>query len=160
MSYVTVFEITHQAFPWFLIVFNLVVVLLGTVLFLLTRNLGPITMVFRFLMLLFFCLCAVLDAYNVHERRHYLQAYENGKYAVVEGPVEDYSWRGRSECFSVRSVRFCRGTGNELDWPIGVTHDGVPVRVAYLHERIPLEASSFPKILRLELGHNSLPANK
>lgn len=160
MSYVTVFEITHQTFPWSLLVFNLVVGLLGTVLFLLTRNLGPITVAFRFLMFLFFSLVAVLDAYNFHERRHYVQAYENGKYAVVEGRVEDYSWRGRSECFRVSGVRFCRGTGNEVDWPIGVTLDGVPVRVAYLHEKIPLESSSFPKILRLEIGRNSLPVDK
>lgn len=155
MSYVTVFEITRQPFPWWIPVLSLIFVLIGTILFLLTRNLGSITKAVRLLMLLFFCLWAVVIVYTFHERSHYVQVYQDGKYAVVEGPVEDYSWRGKSECFSVRGVKFCRGTGNAVDWPIGLTHNGIPVRVAYLQDKIPLEALSFPKILRLEIGHTS-----
>jgi hypothetical protein len=101
-------------------------------------------------MFLFACLWMVLLAYTLLNRRRYVQAYRNGKYGVVEGPVEHYSWKGKTECFSVRGVEFCRGTGNpdQLAWPVGLTREGLPVRIAY-------SEAVHPKILRLDIGRNS-----
>src|SRR5215472_7734433 len=153
MSYVTVFEITHDSslwwWPW---LFGTVIFgLFATILLLLMRDLLFITKVFRSFVFLFLCLWVVLLVYNLRNRKRYVQAYQNGKYEVVEGPIEHYSWKGKTECFTVRGVEFCRGTGNpdQLAWPIGLTTERLPVRVAYC------EIEQFPKILRLEIGRNS-----
>jgi hypothetical protein len=150
MTYVTVFEITHDSSLWWwpLVLLPLIYGLIGTVILLLTRDLGFITKVVRSLVFLFASLVVVLLGYNFLNRRHYVQAYENGSYAVVEGPVEHCSWTGKTECFSVRAVEFCRGTGNpeKLGWPIGLIQKGLPVRIAYS------EIDRFPKILRLDIG--------
>jgi hypothetical protein len=153
VSYVTVFEITHDSslwwWPW---LFGTVIFgLFATILLLLMRDLFFVTKVVRSLVFLFVCLWVVLLAYNLLNRRRYVQAYEHGKYEVVEGPVEHYSCEGKTECFSVRGVEFCRGTGNpgQLAWPIGLTSEGLPVRIAYS------EIDQFPKILRLDIGRNS-----
>jgi hypothetical protein len=112
--------------------------------------LGCITKLIRFVVFLFACLWLALVVYNLLGRRHYVQAYRNGTYRVVEGPVEHYSWKGKTECFSIHAAVFCRGTGNpdQLAWPIGLTREGVPVRVAYIGDKNP-------RILRLEVGRNS-----
>lgn len=153
MSYVTVFEITHDSSLWWwpLLFGTLIFGLFGTIFYLLMRDLWFITKAIRYLMLLFACLWVVLVAYKLLDRRRYVQQYQNGRYAVVEGPVEYYSWKGKTECFGVRSVEFCRGTGNpdQLAWPIGLTREGLPVRIAYS------EIDQFPKILRLDIGRNS-----
>ena len=153
MSYVTVFEVTHDSSLWWwpLLFLTLVFGLLATIFLLDSRGWGFITKVERSLLFLFACLWVVLVAYKLLDRRRYVQAYENGKYAVVEGPVEHYSWKGKTECFSVRGVEFCRGTGNpdQLAWPIGYTSERLPVRIAYS------EMDHFPKILRLEVGSKS-----
>jgi hypothetical protein len=153
MSYVTVFEITHDSSLWWWPspIGTLVFGLFATIFLLLMRDLWFITKVLRSFVFLFACLWVVLLAYKPLDRRRYVQAYENGKYTVVEGPVEHYSWKGKTECFSVRGVEFCRGTGNpdQLAWPIGLTSERLPVRIAYS------EMNQFPKILRLEIGRNS-----
>jgi hypothetical protein len=148
MSYVTVFEITHQSIPlWF--PFSFVIFgLLGTILFLLTWRVGLVTKGPRYVLLLLACLWVVSTAYYFLDRRHYVQAYRNGEYSVVEGAVEHYSWRGKTECFSVRGREFCRGTANQIDWPVALTHEGVLVRVAYSSEK-------YPRILRLDIGLNA-----
>lgn len=147
------FEITHDSslwwWPWVFV--PLAQGLIATVILLLTRNMGPTTKIVRLLVFLYACLLMVLVGYNLRIRRHYVEAYRNGEYKVVEGRVEHYSWKGKTECFSVRAVVFCRGTGNpdQLAWPIGLTQEGSAVRIAYS------DIDSFPKILRLEIGHNS-----
>lgn len=154
MSYVTVFEITREAIPLWIPLSFLIFGLFATI-GLLDRNL-----VFVSFALLLVFVCAVFAAYYFHGRRHDLQAYRNGKYKVVEGPVEHYSLKGKTECFSVRGVEFCHGTANQVGWdpplrlgpstwPVGLAGDGLPVRVAYFDELI--EGSSLPRILRLEI---------
>jgi len=153
MSYVTVFEITHDAslwwWPW--VFGTLIFGLFATIFLLLMRGLWFITKIVRCFVFLFACLWLVLVAYNLLNRRSYVQAYRNGKYTLVEGRVERYSWKGKTECFTVRGVEFCRGTGtpDQLAWRIGLTREGVPVRVAYS------EVDQYPKILRLDIGRNS-----
>jgi len=153
MSYVTVFEITHDSslwwWPW--ATGTLIFGLFATIFYLLMRDLWFLRNILKFFIFLFACLWAAIVAYNLRDRRHYVQAYENGMYAVVEGAVEQYSWVGKTECFTVRGKEFCRGTGNpdQLAWPIGLVTKGLPVRVAYS------EMNKFPKILRLEIGRNS-----
>jgi hypothetical protein len=145
MSYVTVFEITHDSslwwWPW----------VFGTLIFGLFAAILLMLKILRSLVILFVCLWVVLLAHNLRSRKRYVEAYQNGKYEVVEGPVEHYSWIGKTECFSVRSVEFCRGTGNpdQLAWPIGLTSERLPVRIAYS------EMDRFPKILRLEIAGSS-----
>ena len=152
MSYVTVFEITHETFPneWWLpfLFFAVIFGLIGTVILMGSRGLGLITTFFRSFVLFFVSLWLVLFSYNFLGRRHDVQAYENGRFAVVEGPVEHYSWKGKTECFSVRGVEFCRGTANRLGWPVGLAREGLPVRIAYRDDE-------YRKILRLEIGRNS-----
>ena len=114
MSYVTVFEITREAIPlWFPISF-VFFVLWGTVILSQTRKLGPITKIAGGVVLFFACLWVALASWYFLDRRHTLQAYRNGKYKVVEGPVEDYSSTGKTECFSVRGVEFCHGIANVM----------------------------------------------
>jgi hypothetical protein len=152
MPYVTVFEITHDAslwwWPW--LFGTLIFGLFATILLLLTRGLGCITKLIRFVVFLFACLWVALVAYKLHDRSARVQAYRNGTYRVVEGPVEDYSWKGKTECFRIHAAVFCRRTGNpdQLAWPTGLTREGVPVRVAYSGDKNP-------QILRLEVGRNS-----
>ena len=153
MSYVTVYEITHESFllSWRfpLIAFSLIGSVFATIFFLLTRGLGLVTKVFRSLVLLFACLWLALVSYIVRDHNRYVQAYQKGRYALVEGTVEQYSWRGKTECFSVRRVKFCRGTAGPglLGWPIGLTREGLPVRIAY-------SDGEYPKILRLQVGRD------
>src|ERR1700752_1942303 len=90
ISYVTMFEITHDSslwwWPWVFV--PLAQGLLATVILLLTRNMGPTTKIVRILVFLYACLLMVLVGYNLRIRRHYVEAYRNGKYKVVEGRVE------------------------------------------------------------------------
>jgi len=162
MSYVTVFEITRESIPLWLPFSFLIFGLIGTIIVLDTRNLGPITKFIRYVMLFFACLWLAFVAYYFFDRRHYVQAYQNGKYSLVEGPVEHYSWKGKTECFSLRDLEFCHGTANQFGWdppfrlgsstwPVGLIREGVPVRVAYLDNQPPQS----PHILRLEIGSNS-----
>jgi len=99
-------------------------------------------------------------AYYFVNQRHLIQAYQNGKYKAVEGPVEHYSWKGKHECFSVRGVDFCHGTANTVGWdlplrlglstwPVGLLHNGLPARVAYY------DHDEFHTILRLDIGRNA-----
>jgi len=153
MSYITVFEITHDHslwwWPW--VFGTLIFGVFATIFILLTRDLGCISKIVKAGAFLFACLWLTFVGYKLHDRKHFVQAYKVGKYAVVEGPVEHYSWIGKTECFTVRGIEFCRGTGNpeQLAWPIGLTKEGLPVRVAFSSDH------KFPKILRLEVGHNS-----
>ena len=152
MSYVTVFEITHETFPneWWLpfLFFAVIFSVIGTVILVLARDSGPFKRVARSFVFLFACVMVVLFCYNFVDRRRVMQAYETGKYTVVEGRVEHYSWSGKTECFGVRGVEFCRGTANRLGWPVGLTREGLPVRIAY-------SGDEYPRILRLEVGRNS-----
>jgi hypothetical protein len=161
MSYETVFEITHEAIPLWIPFMFVIWGLFGTIFYLGTRDSEFISKVFfRCFMLLFALLWVVFTSYYFLEQRHYVQAYQNGKYKVVEGPVEHYSWTGKHECFSVRGVEFCHGTANQVGWdplfrlgpstwPVSLTREGRPVRVAYSFDH------KFPMILRLEIGSNS-----
>jgi hypothetical protein len=73
MSYVTVFEITHESIPlWFPFSF-LIFGLFGAVFFLPTRDLVFITKVVRYFMLLFAGLWVVFAAYYFLARRHTIQ---------------------------------------------------------------------------------------
>jgi hypothetical protein len=100
-------------------------------------------------MLLFAFVVMIFAAYFLLGRRQIIKAYQNGKCAVVEGPVEHYSWKGKTECFSVRGAEFCHGTAPVLDgfnqssvWHAGLIGKGMPVRVAYYNG----------VILRLDIG--------
>jgi hypothetical protein len=166
MSYVTVFEITREAIPfWFPVSFAFLG-LWGTVILSQTRNLGPTTKVGRGVVLFFACLWVAVASLYFFDRRHDIQGYRNGKYKVVERPVEHYEWQGKHECFTVRGVDFCHGTANQFgwvppfrlgpsSWPIGLTREGLPVRVAYSDDPIPLEKNVFPLVLRLDIVSNS-----
>ena len=153
MSYFTAFEITRDSslwwWPW--VVGTLIFGLFATIFLLLVRNEISSKKRLRALVVLFACLWVILVAYKLRERRRYIQAYRDGKYTVVEGRAEHYSWKGKTECFRVRGVEFCRGTGNpeQLGWPIGLVSEGLPVRVTYS------EMNQFPKILRLDIGRAS-----
>jgi hypothetical protein len=148
MSYVTVFEISQQLIPLWLLLYVLILGLIGTVIFLMTRDLGPVTTVARYLMFLFACLLVTLNAYFLLDRRQSIRAYQSGKYVMVEGPIEHYSWRGKTECFRVRGVDFCHGTTPVLEgfhqsgWHGGLIGESMPVRVAYYSG----------VILRLDIG--------
>ena len=153
MSYVTAFEITRDSslwwWPW--VTGTVIFGLFATIFLLLLRN-DPFTRKrVRWAVVLFGCLWAALVTYKLHERRRYIEAYRDGTYTVVEGRAEHYSWKGKTECFGVKGVEFCRGTGNpdQMSWPIGTVSEGLPVRVAYT------EMGGFPKILRLETGRVS-----
>lgn len=152
MPYVIAFEITHDAslwwWPW--VFGTLIFGLFATIFMLLTRDLGFVSRGVKLIVILFACLWMALVVYKLKDRGHYIEAYRSGKYAVVEGTVEHYSWKGKTECFDLRGVEFCRGTGNpeQLGWPIGLTREGLPVRVAYANEE-------HRKILRLEIGRSS-----
>lgn len=166
MSYVTVFEITHEAIPlWFPFAF-LFFSLWGTIIFSQTRNLGPVTKVARGVVFLVACLWVVGAASYFLHRRYDVQAYRNGKYKVVEGPVEHYEWQGKHECFTVHGVKFCHGTANQVGrdpplrlgpstWPVSLIREGLPVRIAYSDDKPPQS----PQILRLEIGLNSRTTN-
>src|SRR5262252_8787806 len=156
MSYVTVFEITHEAIPLWVPLSFLIFGLFAAIFLLLTRDLGCITKIIRYSVFLFACLWVVFVAYSFHYQKRIVQAYQNGKYKVVEGPVEHYSSTGKTECFSVRGVEFCHGIANPLGWnpplrlgpatwPVGLTRDGLPVRIAYSDDE-------YPMILRLDIG--------
>lgn len=157
MPYVTVFEITHEAIPlWFPVSFVLFVVV-GLIIFLDTRGLGPIVKVERYVILFFVCLWGGPASYYFLNQRREVQTYRNGNYKVVEGRVEHYSWVGKHECFTVRGVEFCHGTANQVgwdppfrlgpsSWPVGVIFERQPVRVAY-HDQ-----GDFHIMLRLEVG--------
>ena len=161
MSYVTVFEITRDESLWWwpLLFGTLIFALIATIILLLTQGLSFITMIVRFVVFLFACLWIILASYPIRYRSRMVQAYRNGNYAVIEGRVEHYSWKGKTECFSVHGVRFCRGTGNPvLRWPIGFLREDLPVRIAYFDDKTGgeiSEASLFPRILRLDVGGNS-----
>ena len=160
MSYITVFEITKEAIPlWFPVSFVFFGVW-GTVVLSQTRNLGPTTKFWRGAVFFFACLWGGAAAYFFLGRRHDLQLYRNGSYKVVEGPVEHYSWKGKTECFRVRGVEFCHGTANQVgwappfglgpaSWPVSLTPEGRPVRVSYDDDH------EFHVLLRLEVGGNS-----
>lgn len=160
MSYVTVFEITHEAISLFIPLSFVVFGLLGPNFILLTRELPFIRTVVRLSVFLFACLWVVFVAYTFRSRSRLARAYQSGKYKVVEGPVEHYSWTGKTECFSVRGVEFCHGTANQVGWdpplrlgpatwPVGITRESLPVRVAYCDE------DNFHILLRLEMGRSS-----
>lgn len=160
MSYVTVFEITHQALPLWIPLFVPIFGLIFTIILLGSRGLGCIRFVYRSFALLFACLWLVFTVCSVLSQKKDIEAFQKGGYAVVEGPVEHYSWSGKTECFSVRGVEFCHGTANQVGWdppfrlgpatwPVGVAFEGLPVRVAYSRH------DGFSTILRLEVGRFS-----
>ena len=60
MSYVTVFEITHEAIPLWVPLSFLIFGLFATIFLLLTRDLGCITKIIRYSVFLFACLWVVL----------------------------------------------------------------------------------------------------
>ena len=163
MPYVTLFEITQESLPLWIPFFPVIFGLFGAIFFLLTRGVSDsFSKLVRYFMLLFACLWVIVVVYHVRNRRHYVQAYQNGKYSLVEGPVEHYSWKGKTECFSLRGVEFCHGTANQVgwqpplrlgpsSWPVGLIRQGLPVRVAYSDDQPPQS----PLILRLEIGSNS-----
>jgi hypothetical protein len=164
MSYVTVFEITHKAIPLFVPVSLLLFVISATIIVLDTRHRGFPA---RYPLILFLaCLFVVPPAYSFFDLRHSVQKYRDGKYKVVEGPVEHYVWQGRHECFTVRGIELCHGTGNIFGWdppfrlgpstwPVGLTREGLPVRVAYSDDPLPFEEKAFPFIFRLDVGSKS-----
>jgi len=156
VSYVTVFEVTRESIPLWIPVLFLFFSLLGAIFYLGTRDSGFAKWVFMPFVLLFACIWLAATSYYFLGRRHDLRAYQNGKYKLVEGPVEHYSWKGKTECFSVRGVEFCHGTANIVGWdpplrfgpstwPVGFIHDGLPVRVAY-------SGDPYLKILRLDIS--------
>jgi hypothetical protein len=153
LSYVTVYEITHESFllSWRFpfIAGSLIFGVFAAIFLLGSRGLGCVTKIVRCLVLSFACLWVAIIGYNFRYHRRLVQAYGAGKYAVVEGIVEQYSWRGKTECFRVRGVNFCRGTASPglLGWPIGLTREGLPLRVAYA-------PGEYPKILRLDVGRS------
>jgi hypothetical protein len=162
MSYVTVFEITREAIPlWFPVSFVFFGVW-GTVMLSQSRNLGPSIKFARGVVLFFACLWVAAASLYFLNRRHDVEAYRNGSYKIAEGPVEHYQWQGKHECFTVRSIDFCHGTANPFgwvppfrlgpaSWPVGLTREGLAVRVAYSDDPVPLEKSAFPLVLRLDV---------
>jgi len=166
MSYVTVFEITRQAIPfWFPVSFVFFGVW-GTVILSQARSLGPITKFVKGVVLFVPCLWVALASLYFLDRRHDIQAYRNGKYKVVEGPVERYERQVKHECFTVRGVDFCHSTIDQFgwdppfrlgpsSWPVGVTREGLPVRVAYSDDPRPFETNASPLLLRLDIVSNS-----
>lgn len=160
MSYVTVFEITHEAIPLWIPFSFLVFSLFATIFFLGTRDADFVTkLFFRGFILLLIGVCVFFAVLYFVGLKHDLQAYRNGKYKVVEGPVERYSWVAKHECFTVRGVEFCHGTANQVgwdpplrlgpsSWPVSLTPEGRPVRVAY-------SGDQYPRIFRLDVGSNS-----
>jgi hypothetical protein len=152
VAYVTVFEITHETFPneWWLpfLFFAVIFGVIGTVILMASRGLGAITILLRSFVVLLACVCLVLFAYNLRRRTDDVRAYESGKYKVVEGTVDHYSWRGKTECFGVGGLEFCRGTASRLGWPVGLTREGLAVRIAYLDD-------GYLRIVRLEVGRSS-----
>jgi hypothetical protein len=157
MSYVTVFEITQQALPlWFPVAFVFFGIW-GAVILSQTRNLGFATKAARGVVVLFACMWGSAAGYYFLHQRHDIQRYRSGNYKVVEGQVERYSWKGKTECFRVGGVEFCHGTANQVgwappfrlgpaSWPVSLTPEGRAVRVAYYDE------DEFHVILRLEVG--------
>ena len=160
MSYVTVFEITREAIPLWIPFGFLIFGLFCVIFFLGTRHdFGCTKWFFRGFILLLSCVLVFFAAYYFVNQKHYVQAYRDGKYKAVEGPVEHYSRVGKHECFSLRGVEFCHGTANiagwypplrvgPTTWPIGLMGEDLPVRVVYTDEQ-------YPKILRLDVGRNS-----
>ena len=167
MSYVTVFEITHKAIPLIVPLSLLLFGLFATMIVLDTRHWGFLAKYVRYPLILFFtCLLVVPSAYSLFDLRHSIQKYRAGKYKVVEGPVEHYSWRGGGEFFTVRGVEFEHATTNPVgwvppfrlgpsSWAVGILQDGLPVRVAYSDDPVPFEEKVFPFILRLDVGSKS-----
>ena len=152
MAYVTVFEITHETFPneWWLpfLFFAVIFGVIGTVILLLGRDSVFFRIIARSFVFLFAGVSTILFFYNFRSYSRDVQAYQTGKYKTVEGLVERYSWIGKHECFSVRGAEFCRGTANRLGWPVGLTREGLPVRIAYLDD-------GYLRIVRLEVGHKA-----
>lgn len=167
MSYVTVFEITHKAIPLIVPLSLLLFIIFVTLIVLDTRHWGFLAKFVRYPLILFFtCLFVVPSAYSLFDLRHSIQRYRDGKYKVVEGPVEHYSWRGKTECFTVNGVQFCHGTANQVgwkpplglgpsSWAVGILQDGLLVRVAYSDDPVAFEEKAFPFIFRLDVGSKS-----
>jgi len=151
MQYMTVYELTREPFPWWIPAWLVTLAVIGAVILLLTRDLGPITKIVRIGVALFACFCMVLAYLNLRGRRQLVDAYREGRYAVIEGRVEQHSFSGKTECFHVRAMGFCRGTVQSA-WPGAIVHDGEPVRIVY--SRAP-KADAYPVILRIEAGRDA-----
>jgi uncharacterized SAM-binding protein YcdF (DUF218 family) len=159
MSYVPVFEITHEALPLWIPIFFVLFNLFGAIFLLLARNSGFVRWFFMSFILLFACVWAATTSYYFRRRTHDIQTYQSRQYKAIEGPVEHYSWNGKHECFSVRGVEFCHGTANTVGWdpplrlapstwPVGLLREGLTVRVAYSSDQ------SYPRVLRLDIARN------
>ena len=120
--------------------------MIGAVVFLNTRRPGS-TLLPRIGVVLLACFGIVFAGLNLYGRTRLLNGYRNGKYAVVEGRIEHHSFTGKTECFDVRPVKFCRGTAQSA-WPGAIVHDGQRVRIAYSDEPKP---DPYPVILRIEI---------
>ena len=175
MPYVTVFDITQKPFEWWWAAFGLIFVVIGAVLIKtgpkLDRNksgkkFGLTFPVDSRLLGWFFVifasgwtLVAFSSTYSTY--REYVQAYQTGRYSVVEGLVEDFHpmpYEGHpSECFRVNRENFCYSDYvvspgfNQSASHGGPIRAGLPVRIAYV------EGEGFQEdILRLEIRADSL----
>jgi hypothetical protein len=183
MPYNTVFEITQKPFEWRWSAFGLIFVAMGVVFIVLGPQLDRLnarkpTGLLRFLFKPRFAfkpqylgwffvifssswtLLAFTSTYASY--RQCRDAYQTGRYSVVEGFVEDFHpmpYSGHQlECFRVQKERFCYSdyvvspAFNQSASHGGAIRAGLPVRIAYFEDD-----NSNRYILRLDIRADKLP---
>ncbi len=173
MPYETVFEITHKPFEWWFPAFGLIFLVVGVVFikfgpkldrskngksFGLTFAIPPRLLGWFFVIFAsFWTLVTFGSTYSSY--RELVQAYQTGKYSVVEGIVEDFHPMPKSECFRVEKEEFCYSdyvvspAFNQSASHGGPIRAGLPVRISY-YEDENFQAD----ILRLEIRADSVPS--
>jgi hypothetical protein len=149
MSYVTIFQITQKAYPWWDPASPLIVVLVGLIFVWIGRK-WPSQEgmhVAGYLMIVFPLMIAVFGfGSTLPEYRKCVKAYRAGAYSVVDGQVENFQpvrYLGpQKECFTVRDKRFCYSNGdiqpgfNQFAIRGGPIREGMPVRIAFYDGQI------------------------
>ena len=175
MPYNTVFEITQKPFEWWWSAFGLIFVAVGVIVILFGPHLNPWSswkqkglrfavkpQYVGWFFVIFassWTLLAFASTYSSY--RESRDAYQRGRYSVVEGFVEDFHpmpYAGHQlECFKVQKERFCYSdyvvspTFNQSVSHGGPMREGLPVRIAYY------EDDNFNgHILRLEVRADAL----
>jgi hypothetical protein len=181
MPYNTVFEITQKPYEWRYSAFGLIFVTIGVVFIVWGPQLDRLTARkwtglsfwlkprfafkpqylgwFFVIFASFWTLLAFASTYSSY--RNCRDAYQTGRYSVVEGFVEDFQpmpYTGHQlECFKVQKDRFCYSdyvvspAFNQSATHGGPIRAGLPVRIAYYEDN-----DSNLLILRLEIRAENL----
>ena len=158
-DYKTVFELSARSFPWTALVTPAGLVVLGCILFRLSkreivRAVGAVLVFFGGVLLV---ILSVEVSSNFYEVR---RAYRSGQTNVVEGQIESFRpvpFIGPTiESFSVNGVQFSYNVGES----IGCFNDSFPHRVPIRPGQVVRLHYDIGCIQRVEIRTDSLPSDK